>query len=176
MNNNMDTKKKKKFNIIDILIVAAILFAVLFAAYFFYSKKNNHNASKDAFPIKYTLTLDIVHKDYHGSVKVGDAFIDSVRSYKIGKVTKVEYGPSTFTALNQETGDLEIYDYPDHEEVKITVKAKANLIDYQYNIGGYDISVGTKVSFQTSGFQGTGFCTDIQETQSSAEKSKFKLK
>lgn len=159
--NTQSVKKRKKFNVIDVLILVLIL-AVIAALLYFFVFRGSFSGN-DVVSLEYNIKLDIIDNRFHGNVVVGDLVTDTVKAYALGQVISVDYSPAVYTELNQLTGELMEYEYPDHEQVNIKVRADAKLTNGQYSLGGYPIAVGTRVHFRVPNFVSTGFCTSIIE-------------
>lgn len=153
-----------KFNLLDIVITMVFFAVVAVGAIYFlkggFSFSNNTATSKTT-RIEYVVTLDTVNEVFHDCVKIGDEAVDLTRSTVLGDVMDIRYSPATYTALNQQTGELGLFTYPDHEKVEITLSTKATYKNGVYYIGENKINVGSKVSMRVPGFIGVGFCTHI---------------
>ena len=148
-----------RFNIIDVLLILIILFAGSVAAYMFTSD-NDAVVSDNTVEITYKIFVKEMDEDFRHLVSLNDKVVDSVGLFQIGEVVDLSYSNSVFVDTNS-LGEFVYSDYPEKLDMVITVKARATVSEGAYMIGGYAISVGTKVSFRVPDFTGTGYCSEL---------------
>ncbi len=154
-----------RFNLLDIIITIALIGVIALGGIYLLHRNNTGesvNGSVKNVTIEYVVSMDIVNEKYHGCIQPADQATDVTRAYILGDVIDVKYSESKFTALNQESGELEIFSYPDHEKVEVTFRAKAKYEGNQYNVGKAKIGVGARVQFRVPHFLGEGFCTQMK--------------
>ncbi len=163
----MATKaKKRRFNVVDALIIVLVLAVIAVAVWLVVWRKNVQNA-EESFDIEYIVELRTIRDEFTDNFKVGDKLIDSASKLQLGEIIATNITPATFTGTNYETGSLAYYDYPEHSDVALTVKATATLnSDGEYLIDhGFVISVGETVYVRLPGYVGVGYCTQLKKTE-----------
>ena len=86
---------------------------------------------------------------------------------RLGEVTAVESSASIYTGNDLVDGKLVYHNYPEHSDVRMTVKSTAAIDSKGMYIldGGYRISVGSVVYVRTPGYTGTSYCISINRTE-----------
>ncbi len=164
MENKNREKLKFRFNFIDAILIAVIIGAAVFLAYIFSSSSLNMGDENSSAEIEYTVELSKVRDEFRGEsfIKNGDGVTDSVTLYAIGEVSDVAYSDYMNKGYAAD-GSIVYSKYPNHMTVTVTIRAKADLSDGTYSIGGYTMAVGKKVSLRVPNFTGEGYCTAIRE-------------
>lgn len=158
------SKSKIRFNFIDALLILIIIAAAAALFWIFGSSNTDANANQKQIEIEYTVRIKQVRDEFRGEgfFHEGDPVTDSVTLYDIGKLVSAEYSKSEHTAPNK-YGELVVSEYPNHIDITLTIRATADVSGGTYNIGGYTMSVGKKVSLRVPNFVGEGHCISINE-------------
>ena len=164
MENKVKKKQGFRINAIDIIIVAIIIAAATLIGYIFFSDSREEETvvSSSTKDIIYEVEVKQARREFSDNVQVGDTVTDAVKLYTIGEVVNVSSTPSEFVGVN-EVGDGVISYYSDLTDITLRIKAKADIIDGKYMIGGYKLSVGSLVSFRTPNYTASGYCTILSE-------------
>ena len=82
-------------------------------------------------------------------------------------MTAVESSASIYTGNDLVDGKLVYHNYPEHSDVRMTVKSTAAIDSKGMYIldGGYRISVGSVVYVRMPGYTGTSYCISINRTE-----------
>ena len=158
-------QKKRKFNFIDLIIVLLIVGAIGAAAYIFGAKKLS--GGSDTVNVEYVLEFRQVRDEFLDCFETGVNAVDAAKKYRLGEVTAVESSASIYTGNDLVDGKLVYHNYPEHSDVRVTVKSTATIDSKGMYIldGGYRISVGSVVYVRTPGYTGTSYCISINRTE-----------
>jgi hypothetical protein len=161
------SKAKIRFNFIDALLILIILAAVAALVWIFGFSSTDASANQKQVEIEYTVRIKKVRDEFRGEgfFNEGDPVTDSATLYDIGNLVSAEYSKAEHTAPNK-FGELVVSEYPNHIDITLTVRATADITGGVYNIGGYTMTVGKKVSLRVPNFVGEGYCTAISEVVS----------
>lgn len=159
----MKKTKKAHFNLFDVLLLLIFLAALALLAYIFLFRSSPAEAGRENREITYVLETKEIREELRGLVQVGDKVVDTVAHYPLGEVINVQYSEMEYTGLDEATGEMVTSPYPNHIKVTVTVRATAQISDGSYSIGGYRMSVGSKVYFRVPHFTETAFCTSLTE-------------
>jgi len=161
-------KRRFRFNVIDALLLLILFAAMGLLGYIFLWNGAAPSEEAAKTDLVYVIETKEFPKELRGLVSVGDKIVDTVGHYALGEVINVQYSDMTYTGLNEATGELVTSPFPNHLKVAITVRAAADVSDSAYSIGGYRMSVGTKVYFRVPHFTYSGYCVSLTADGASA--------
>jgi len=158
------SKAKIRFNFIDVLLILVIIAAAAALVWIFGTPNSDSSANQNQVEIEYTIRIKKVRDEFRGEgfFNEGDPVTDSATLYDIGKLVSAEYKKAEHTAPNKH-GALVVSEYPNHIDITLTIRATADVTGGVYNIGGYTMAVGKKVSLRVPNFVGEGHCIAISE-------------
>lgn len=148
----IDSKGKLfgKISVVDILIVVIILGAFAGVAYKL-KKSNVVSPLAKAYTIQTVLYTDATTESSAKAIKEGDTVKDKVTGATLGKVTKIDIGPSIIYGIDAQ-GKVVASQKPGYVSVKITVQGKGTYDEmgatfgssnYYINKAMYETRVGT---------------------------------
>lgn len=164
----MEEKKAKRksfrFNFIDVILLLIILGAAAILVYIFKSSGSDTTGIVDSNTkeIIYIIEAREVPDVFKGNVNIGDSVVDAVGLRPIGEVVDVTYSEAPFVYEADGSGTVMYSVYPDKLNISIKVRAIASITADSYSIGGYIMSVGTKVYFRTPNLTGESYCISIE--------------
>lgn len=164
MKNTLPSKSKFKLNFIDIILIVIILAAVILLAYIFMSGRIE-SFGDSTVQIEYEVTITGIRDEFRGFVNVGDKVIDAVKLMAIGEIVNVEYTDTVNILTSLTTGEIKYSIYPEHLDMKMTIRAEAIVSNGLYTINGYHIAVGELVSIRVPNFTESGYCTTLREVK-----------
>ncbi len=154
-------KRRFRFNFIDALLLLILFAAMALLGYIFLWKGEAPAQEAAKTEIVYVIETKEIREELRGLVNVGDKIVDTVGHYALGEVINVQYSDMIYSGLNEATGQVVNSPFPNHVKVAITVRASADVSDSAYSIGGYRMSVGTKVYFRVPHFTFSGYCVSL---------------
>lgn len=120
----IDSKGKLfgKISVVDILIVVIIIGALAGVAYKL-KKSNVVSPLAKSYTIQTVLYTDATTESSAKAIKEGDSVKDKVTGADLGKVTKIEIGPSVIYGVDA-AGKVVVSQKPGYVSLKITVQGK----------------------------------------------------
>ncbi len=159
------SKKKVKFNIMDALILLAVLAVAAVLLYVFVFSESGEGLSDDTYTITYVVEVTRLNEEFADRVAVGDAVVDSSKKLPIGTVVAIEKHPHEHLGKNTKDGSVTLNTVDGFLDLYITIEAPATLNGISYNIGGYEVRVGTKVYLSFSDLVSEGHCISLSAAQ-----------
>jgi len=153
-------QKKAKFrfhlNLFDcIVILAALAVAVLLV----YSRMKPQETADAPAAAKQQYTI-LLRKTVAGTgalVKQGDALVDAVKNFDLGRVVSSQTKPAVRSILNEDEGCYVTAEIPGYEDIYIVVESTSTVNDSQVLLGsGYEVRVGNDIFVRGPGYLGSG--------------------
>lgn len=156
--------KKRKFNFIDFLIILIVV-AIIGAAAYLVGAKKMFAGDAYSLDVEYVVEFRQVRDEFLDCFTTGVEAVDAAKKYRLGEVIGVESTASIYTGNDLVNGKLVYSNYPEHSDVRLTIRSTAKLDAKGMYIldGGYRISVGSVVYVRTPGFTGTAYCIRINQ-------------
>lgn len=154
-------KTAPTFNLLDALIILALLAAAATGVYWF-AAKASASAAPETHRVRYVVECKNIRDEFTGCVSVGDRVTESVRLYDLGVVTAYEYRDSIWRGTDIIEGVQVVSDYPGRSDMYITVEATAAIGAASYNIGGFEMSVGSPIYLRLPNFYALGYCISLE--------------
>ena len=153
-------EKKAKFrfhlNLFDcIVILAALAVAVLLV----YSRTKPQETvdAPTASKRQYTILLRKTVAGTGALVKQGDALVDAVKNFDLGRVVSSETKPAVRSILNENEGCYVTAEIPGFEDIYIVVESTSNVSDSQLVLGsGFEVRLGEDIFVRGPGYLGSG--------------------
>ena len=122
----IDSKGKLfgKISVVDIIIVVIVIGALAGIAYKL-NKSNVVSPLAKSYTIQTVLYTDATTESSAQAIKEGDTVKDKVTGAELGKVVKIETGPSIIYGINAD-GKVVASEKPGYVSLKITVQGKGN--------------------------------------------------
>ena len=157
------SKNKIRFNILDALILLAIIAAVsvLLYVFVFSGRSSGYLGQSDSYTLTYVVEVANLDEVFTDKIAPGDTVIDSASKRYIGTVTAVEERPYTHMSVNKTEGALVLNQVDGRINLYITVKADAQFSGITYNIGGYEVFVGSQTHLSFDDFVCSGYCISL---------------
>lgn len=175
----MKNKSKKKLNIIDLIIIIFLVGAIALAGFFFIKSKTQNNPVGSAVYADFTIDIPVLKESYKSLIKVGDPVIETVRHTPLGQVVNVVYNDAKIvTTDTQESGKMQEALYPDHVNLKVTIRGPFEINQNgEYSVAGSSVVVGSLINFSTPNFINSGYCISIDHlTDQQSQKWEQQLK
>lgn len=147
---------KRKINFLDFLLIVLII-AIVSVAIVSVIRSNPNKISGGDTSINYTVKCEMLNETAAQNIKKGAEIYDNESNQLLGTVTEepiIEPIMAKDGRKLVQTGKV---------TVKITVNAQAWKKNNIYSIDDYRISEGLNISFHSTEFSYTGFCTSIVE-------------
>ena len=167
MNKQTTETKKRHFNIIDVIIIVAILAVIAVVIWLVLLRGGVTDGGDKSVEVEYTVRFTLVREEYVGSLKVGDAVINSQNGNGIGEIVDIKTNKSTYySAEAAKVGDdgktVVTSEYPDLYDVYVKIKATGTkgVNDVVY-VDGIKILIGSPVYLRDNPFAAMGFIVDF---------------
>ncbi len=150
----------KKINIFDILIIV-VLIAAVFAGYKMLAK-TGEDAAGAVSEVSFTVEITNCENDLASKIQTGDDIYDSVKGGYYGKVEMVETKQSTSVVSNAQNGKYELVEYPNRQNVYITIKGTpTSMTDANIQFASQKVKVGTVAYLKSKKYVGYGHIIDM---------------
>ena len=145
----------KKINIFDILIIVALLVAALVG--YKMLAKTGEDALEALPEVSFTVEIANCENDLANKIQPGDDIYDSVKGGYYGKVQNVETKQSTSVVANMQSGKYELVEYPNRQNVYITIKGTpTSMTDGNIQFASQKVKVGTVAYLKSKNYVGFG--------------------
>lgn len=160
--------KKIKFNFIDIIIVFVVVVAFVVCIKFVTAKEPDTSGGfinvigvGEKNSIHYTVEIRRTPLDYKYNYNKGDRVYDSNTGAFLGIVEAVEAKPAVESIADLTNGQFVMSEYPEKEDVYVTLSVVPEVKDKGFWIGGHFIKVGKLMKIQKMGCVGEGYIVDV---------------
>ena len=163
--------KKRKFNAVDAILIILILAVATAGVVFFVNPSffgKGDETQKETTPIMYEIRFSGVRNDVKDVLaecwSKGDIVKDKGSEYVIGELYDVRIDSSRVIGNDINGGSSKYYEYPDHSDVVLVIKADAEMTSNgRYSVGGRDVSMGVGIEVKLPYYTGTGYCIRLTE-------------
>lgn len=157
--------RKFKFNYVDIIIILLVA-AAFVVGYKFINKTFTHTAETP--DVSFTVEVKSVPEDYEEMFAEGDEVRDAVKGDVLGKITDISSKPATDVSPDSVSGQYRVSEYPDREDVYITIEGTPSSYGANIIIAQQEIKVGNMIYFKKPGAVGRGYIVamDVGEAES----------
>jgi len=153
-------QKKAKFrfhlNLFDCIVILA---ALAVAALLVWSRMKPQETVDAPAAAKQQYTI-LLRKTVAGTgelVEQGDALVDAVKNFDLGRVVSSETKPAVRSILNEDEGCYVTAEIPGYEDIYIVVESTSTVNDSQVLLGsGYEVRVGNDIFVRGPGYLGSG--------------------
>ena len=153
-------QKKAKFrlhlNLFDCIVILA---ALAVAALLLWSRMQPEETvdTPTASKIQYTIVLRKTVSGTGALVQEGDALVDAVKNFDLGRVVAAEVVPAERAILSEDLGAYVMAELPGYEDIFFHMESTATGSESQIVLGsGYELRVGEDIYVRGPGYLGSG--------------------
>lgn len=152
-----NTKFRFKLNLFDGIVILAALAVGGVLLWSRMQPQQSTASAPAASQIQYTIQLRKTVSGTGALVESGDALVDAVKNFDLGRVVSSETTPAVRSILNEDTQSYVVAEIPGYEDIYIVVESTATVSDSQVLLGsGFELRVGEDIFVRGPGYLGSG--------------------